>query len=202
VIHSLSVIHSGTIPYAAFTGVLLWVSSLGAGWFENWITYRRLPEALENHRRLKRILGPARAKALATSLENGAASMGGSVTLGVLLGVVPTLGLLLDLPIDVRHVTLSTGSLVFSASTLGPHVVTTTAYLEATAGIVIIGSLNFGVSFVLALAVALRARDGWRAGSVPVLKRLVGALLRRFVRHPLEFFFPPRGPAGPAKKHH
>lgn len=196
VIHSLSPIHSGTIPYAAFTGVLLWMSSIGAGWLENWITYRRLPEALANHRRLKRMLGVSRAKSIADALDHGVASVGGSVTLGILLGTMPTLGLLLGLPIDVRHVTLSTGSLVFSASSLGADVVATREYVEAMAGIVVIGSLNFGVSFVLALAVALRARDAWRVGSTKIMLRLVGALFRRFFTNPFEFVFPPRGAAG------
>jgi site-specific recombinase len=191
VIHSLSPIHSGTIPFAALTGVLLWLSSLGAGWFENWVTYRRLPEALASHRRLKRLFGPRRALKIAKSLEHGAASFGGSIALGALLGITPAIGLELGLPIDVRHVTLSTGSLVFSASTLGAGVVATREYLEAIAGILIIGSLNFGVSFVLALAVALRARDAWRVGSIPLLMMFVRGLVRRFVRRPMEFVFPP-----------
>lgn len=49
-------LHSGTVFYAALTGVLLWLSSLGAGWLENWIVYRRLPEALAKHRRLLRLV--------------------------------------------------------------------------------------------------------------------------------------------------
>ena len=71
--------------------------------------------------------------------------------------------------------------------------------MSAIAGIAIIGLLNFGVSFVLALIVALRARD------VPRGERttLVGAVVRRFFRRPLEFFYPPRD-AGPpqATSHH
>src|SRR5204863_8268885 len=42
VLHSLDPIHSGTIFYAALTGVLLWLTSVGAGWIENWAVYRRL----------------------------------------------------------------------------------------------------------------------------------------------------------------
>ncbi|MCU1283240.1 MAG: Site-specific recombinase, partial [bacterium] len=40
-IESFHPLHSGTIFFAALTGVLLWMSSLGAGWLENWVTYRR-----------------------------------------------------------------------------------------------------------------------------------------------------------------
>ncbi len=189
VVHSLSIIHSGTMAYAAFTGVLLWLSSVAAGWFENWITYRRLPAAIEAHRTLRRVLGPARTKRLARALEHGASSVAGSIALGVLLGIVPSLGL----PLEVRHVTLSTGSLVFAASALGGQGLAPSQWIEAALGIVVIGILNFGVSFVLALGVALRARDTWRTGTTRMLRRLAGALVRRFVREPLPFFLPPRG---------
>ena len=59
---------SGTMFYAALTGVLLWMSSLVAGWFENWVVYRRLPEAIEHHRFGKR-LGRARMAHWARFLE-------------------------------------------------------------------------------------------------------------------------------------
>ncbi len=194
VIESLHPLHSGTIPYAALTGVLLWLSSLGAGWFENWIAYRRLPEALAEHRRLKRLLGPERAKRFAHAVGTGAASVGGSVTLGCLLGIVPTLGVLFGLPLNVRHVTLSTGSLAFAGSALGAEAITQTGYLMAIAGIVLIGSLNFGVSFVLALGVALRASERWRLGTTTFVRDLTTALAKRIFRDPLEFLLPPRPP--------
>lgn len=191
VVDSLHPLKGGMIPYAAFTGVLLWASSIAAGWFENWITYRRLPEAIAKNRRIKRFLGPERAKRWADRLEHGATSAAGSVSLGVLLGLMPALGTSLGLPIDVRHVTLSTGSLVFAGSALGPSALHGYDFVGAAIGILFIGTLNFGVSFFLALAVALRARDRWRAGTVSVLNDLIVALVRRFFRTPTEFFFPP-----------
>jgi site-specific recombinase len=90
--------------------------------------------------------------------------------------------MIFGLPLDVRHVTLSTGSLAFSACTLGWSSLT----LAPCLGIALIRLLDFGVSFALALAVALRARD------VTGRERLGLALAvaRRFVRHPLEIFLP------------
>jgi site-specific recombinase len=41
VVASLHVFTSGTIPFAALTGVLLWMASVAAGWLENWAVYRR-----------------------------------------------------------------------------------------------------------------------------------------------------------------
>ncbi len=64
VVKSFDPLRSGTVLFAAYTGVLLWMSSLVAGWFENWVVYRRIPEGLEHHRLGKR-LGPARMARLA-----------------------------------------------------------------------------------------------------------------------------------------
>ncbi|MBA3394982.1 MAG: gliding motility protein [Deltaproteobacteria bacterium] len=187
VISSFDPFGSGTIFFGALTGVLLWLSSLFAGWFENWIVYRRLPEAIEHHRWGKR-LGKARMARWARFLEHHAAGLGGSVALGTMLGMVPVFGKFFGLPLDVRHITLSTGSLTLSMSSLGVDGAGLGEFIRACLGIVVIGMLNFGVSFALALVVAMRARDVPRGER----KTLPGAVLRRFLRYPLEFFYPPR----------
>ena len=94
----------------------------------------------------------------------------------------------LGLPLEVRHVTLSTGSLTLAASSLGAGALAHAPFLAAASGIAVIGILNFGVSFALALMVALRAREVDRSWRI----RLVGALLVRLRRSPLEFVLPPR----------
>lgn len=199
VIESFSPIGSGTVFFAALTGVLLWISSLFAGWFENWVVYRRIPEAIEHHRYGKR-LGKARMVKIARFIEHHAAGFGGSVSLGFLLGMTPVFGKFFGLPLDVRHITLSTGSLTLSMSSVGLDAVGWNAFLWACAGIACMGLLNFGVSFALALIVALRARDVPRGER----RTLPLAVLRHFVRHPIQFFYPPKEPPGaaPAPHHH
>lgn len=172
-----------TILFAALTGVLLWVSSLGAGWLENWVTYRRLPDAIRYHR-LGRVLGRKRMGRIADFVANQSAGIGGNCTLGFLLGMTPIMGAFFGLPLDVRHITLSTGSLTFAGCSLGMGAVTGAACI----GIACIGLLNFGVSFVLALLVALRAKEVTGRERV----QLAFAVARRFVRHPMQFFFPPK----------
>jgi site-specific recombinase len=78
---SLHPTQSGTIFYAALTGVLLWSSSIAAGWLENWATYRRLPEAIAEHR-LGRVLGRRSMRWLAAFLRKNIAGFGGNATLG------------------------------------------------------------------------------------------------------------------------
>ena len=189
VVEAFNPLGSGTIFFAALTGVLLWLSSLVAGWFENWIVYRRLPAAIEHHRFGKR-LGQARMARWARFLEHEAAGFGGSISLGVLLGMTPVFAKFFGLPLDVRHITLSTGSLTLAMSSLGIAGAGWGPFISAVIGIAIIGVLNFGVSFTLALLIALRARD------VPAGegRALPFAVLKRFFRKPLEFFYPPNEP--------
>ena len=112
--------------------------------------------------------------------------------------MIPTFARFFGLPIDVRHITLSTGSLTLAISSIGVHAVGWAAFLGAVVGIAIIGLCNFGVSFALALVVAMRARDVPRGER----RNLPGAVLRRFVRRPIEFFYPPRDAGAPAPAHH
>ena len=180
-ISSLHPTHSGTIFFAALTGVLLWLSSLGAGWLENWSTYRRLPDAIAQHR-WGRIFGRGTMRWIGRTMSHNVAGIGGNVAIGVLLGMTPVIGRFFGIPLEVRHITLSTGSLTQAIASLGffhPGVG------MACAGLGVILALNFGVSFTCALAVALRARGVNHAG-----RRLVRAILSRFVRDPMPFLLP------------
>jgi site-specific recombinase len=187
IVHSLHPTESGTIFYAALTGVLLWASSVGAGWLENWAVYRKLPEAIANHR-IRRLIGSRITGWASRVFTRNISGVGGNSTLGLLLGMTPVMGKFFGLPLDVRHVTLSTGALTLAGCVLGREALTTPGYLAAMGGIAIIGSLNFGVSFALALAVALRAREVRRADRF----RLLASVIVTMLRSPLQFVFPPR----------
>jgi site-specific recombinase len=183
-LHSLNPAHSGTVFFAALTGVLLWLSSVGAGWFENWAVYRHLADALARHR-LRRLVGRARMERFARWFRHHVAGFGGNVSLGALLGMTPVVGKFFGLPLEVRHVTLSTGSLALAVCAMGPRVAWSQGLFGAAVGIAVIGTLNFGVSFALALGVAVRARGVEHAG-----RRLLRAVMARLLRSPGEFFFP------------
>lgn len=184
-IESLSI--ASWVPlYAAFTGVLLWVSSLVAGWADNWFAYRRLGPAIANHRRLTYVFGPSGAKRFADFLEHGIAGLAGNVSLGFLLGSLPVFLAFYGLPIEVRHVTLSTGQLAMAVAVLGWSAVGAAAFWLAVAGIALIGVLNLGVSFVLALNVAIRARGIHGADRFAIYRAIAHRL--RFA--PASFLFP------------
>lgn len=171
---------------AAGTGVLLWLASLIAGFADNWFALRRLREALTHHRRLIHALGAARAERWAKWLEQHIASIAGNVSLGVLLGMTPVLAQFFGLPLEVRHVTLSSAMVVAAAGSLGMQVFALPEFWLAAGGVVLIGLLNVGVAFALALGLALRARE------VPArIRRVVfRSVLKRFAASPRSFLLP------------
>jgi site-specific recombinase len=193
-IASLSILGPSFV-FAAFTGVLLWLSSLMASWADNWFAYRRLGPAVAAHRRLIFVFGPSGALRIGRFLEHNVAGFAGNVGLGFLLGMLPTVLHFFGIPLEARHVTLSTGQLFASVAVLGWGVCLSAGFWLAVAGIAMIGLLNLGVSFALALWVALRARGI----DAPTQSALNAALFRRLRQEPMSFLFPKRAaPSAPA----
>lgn len=186
-IESLSV-WSAAPFYATFTGVLLWLSAVIAGWFENWATFRRLPEAIARSPRIVALLGPERAARTAGIIEDNVAALGGNVSLGILLGMEPVIAAFFGLPLEVRHVTLSTGQLALASWSYGAGILSLPAFWWAVVGIGVIGFFNLTVSFGLALGVAIRS-TGRGAVSRRRLRRAVFAHVRAA---PLDFLRPPQ----------
>jgi site-specific recombinase len=180
--------------FAAYTGVLLWLSGLVAGWADNAFTLRRMHEAIATNRMLVRRIGVERALARADWWKANVAGLAGNVGLGVLLGLTPAIFLFAGLPMEVRHVTLSTGQVAVAAFALGPETLTSAPFWMAIAGLAMIGALNVGVSFTLALRIAMKAVD-----ISPADRRHVYRAIRaRLFSRPLEFIWPPPDSAGNA----
>ncbi|MBL8344082.1 MAG: recombinase [Rubrivivax sp.] len=177
-----------TALFAAFTGVILFASSLIAGWVENWFVLHRLDSALALNPRSVALLGAARARRWSDWWRRNVSGVAASVSLGMMLGLVPALLGFVGLPLDVRHVTLASGQLAAAAATLGLGVLALPLLWWGVAGIVVIGVLNVGVSFWLAFRVALRSR-GVR---LPERARINAAVRRRLRTRPGEFLWPPR----------
>jgi site-specific recombinase len=174
--------------YAAFTGVLLFTSSLIAGWAENWFVFHRLDSAIAWNPRIVSRLGAARAQRWSRWWRTHISGLAANVSLGLMLGLVPALAAFVGLPLEVRHVTLSTGQLAAALGALGPSMLLNDAFWWCVLGIVAIGVLNLSVSFGLAFSVALRSR-GLR---VRQRQRIGQALRRRFRQAPSSFFWPPK----------
>ena len=172
--------------YAALTGVLLWSSSLLAGWVDNWFVLHRVGDALEYNRRLRLTLGATGAAKLAAFWRSNIAGVAGNISLGLMLGLVPAILSGFAFSFDVRHVTLSTGSVGVAVGVLGWDVLRSGAFWWALAGVGSMAILNVAVSFALAFHMALRSRDLRFAQ----LKSIYRSVVLRMLSRPLDLFWP------------
>ena len=176
---------SGTAFYAAVTGVILWLAALAGGWFENFAVYYRFTDAVAQHPLGLRV-GKSWMGKIACVLENNLGGWSTSIVLGYLLGFTPVLGRFFGIPLDVRHVTLSTGTLALAAARYGTWSLGRAWFYHAVEGIAVIFVLNLFVSFTIAAFVALRAYDVGPAEQFQILRFLCADA----VKEPLRFVWP------------
>jgi site-specific recombinase len=187
VYQTLDPVASGTIIYAILTGVILWVSALAGGWVENFSTFNSIPLAIAQHP-LGHTVGQERMKRLANFVDANISGWVTCIVLGYLLGFVPALGKFFGVPLDVRHVTLSTGTLALAAASFGRDWLYRGWFVHTMYGIAVTFVLNLTVSFSIAASVALRAYGVMRQDQLKLLRYT----LKSFVRSPRRFLFPPR----------
>lgn len=180
-----------TALFAAGTGVLLFASSIVAGWAENWFVLQRLDSALRYNPRITAVLGSARAARWAGFLRGNISGLAANVSLGLMLGLIPAFATFFGLGLEVRHVTLSSGQLAAAGAALGPALLLEPALWWCLAGVLVTGALNVAVSFYLAFRLALRAQNVSGLDRA----RIHAAIRARAWRAPLSFFWPAREPA-------
>ncbi len=181
-LHGMHPFRSWTVVFAILTGAMLWLASLAAGWAANWSAFRRLPEAVAAHRRLRYFLGADGAAWLGAQVGRHFSGAVGYVALGFLLGFVPVAFTFAGLNVEVRHVTLNAASLALCAVQDAPR---WADIAWGLAGILVIGACNFSVSFYLSLRTAMRARG------ITGKEHLLVWLWKEFLREPMTFLGPP-----------
>ena len=185
VLESISLL-GPTALFAALTGVLLFASSLIAGWVENWFVWHRLDSAIAWNPRIVARLGATRARRWGAYWRANISGFASNTSLGLMLGILPVVALFFGLPLDVRHVTLSTGQLAAAVGAEGFGLMRHAPFWWCVAGIAVTGVLNLTVSFFMAFRVALRSR-GIRLID---RSRIYRAIRARLWRQPLSFIWP------------
>lgn len=140
--------------FAAFTGVLLFSSSIFAGWFENFCVITELPKRIEFNKRINRLIGVNRSKKFANFIEHNGNVVAANISLGFILGLVPPTLAFLNIPLEARHVTLSTGAVAASLPIVLSHGVSASEIINVVIGLLTIGLMNISISFLLALGLA------------------------------------------------
>jgi site-specific recombinase len=194
VLETLHPYASGTAFFAVITGIILWLAAVIGSWAENAVVYYRSVEALAEHPLVLR-LGQSRATDLNHYVKHNISGWFTSIALGYMLGFIPAVGKFLGIPLDVRHVTLSTGTLALAAARFGTAQWGALWVYHAIAGIAVIFVLNLGVSFSIAASVALRAYD-IKLGEQ---RKIAYSLILAAFRSPIRFIVP-RFPDAPIDK--
>lgn len=188
--HLLADIHpiqSPALLYAAIAGICLFLSGLIAGYHDNLAIYNKIPQRLMALKWLQKLLGPHRLNRVAFYIENNLGALAGNFYFGCLIGGMAAVGVLLGLPIDIRHITFSSAFVGFAFVGLDFNISWQTVRM-VIAGVLLIGTVNLLVSFSLALYVAMKSRKV----SFAQWRMLFIKLLSRLNQHPSEFLFPPK----------
>jgi len=168
-----------TVPFAMFTGVILWIGGWLSSWIDNAFVFYNVAGALKSQGGLRVRFGERRVGAFADFLSRHVGGVAAALVLGFGLAFAPELGRFFGLPLEVRHVTLVTGSLSLAVAALGFAPVEPDAWAAMLAGIAVIGVCNLAVSFALAFGTAIRARRIPAGRGLALLGHTALSILRR-----------------------
>jgi site-specific recombinase len=175
-----------TLLWAAFTGVVLFASSMIAGWVENWFVLHHIGSAMKHNPRITAVLGNERAARWSTFMREHISGFASNISLGFMLGLIPAFTGFFGIELELRHVTLSAGQLAAAGASLGLEALHHAAFWWSMASIPLIGALNLGVSFYFAFRLALQAHNVSKLDRA----RIRAAIWARWRSHPLSFFIP------------
>lgn len=171
--------------HAAIAGVYLFLSGLIAGYYDNKVVYRRIPERIAAHPTLIKHIGIHKSQRLGNYIGQNMGALFGNFYFGLFLGLTGSIGLILGLPIDIRHITFSSASFAVAAYSLEFNL-PLQIWFTSILGIILVGVINLGMSFSLALLVAMRARKLHWADAA----KITPIVFKKFLSEPWIFFWP------------
>lgn len=177
---------SGLFFYAILTGVFLMLSGLIAGFVENKMNYDRLPARIKNSLAFKQLFGVKRTIKISNYIEHNLSNLAGNFSLGFFLGTASFFGLILGLPIDIRHVTFVFGNIGVAFQSLDNQLPNNWHIWHFVLGVLGVATINVVFSFGLSMLVAVRSR-GIKFGETPGLFRHV---IWTMLKEPWSFILP------------
>jgi site-specific recombinase len=182
---SLDGLRSLSFWYAALAGVCLFVSGLMAGAADNWFVFNKVGERLKHSEMLRRLVKPHKLDRAIHTIDHNLGFWVGNTCLGFCLGSMLSIGEILGLPLDIRHITFASAQFGAALATLKFQAPLAAIALIAVS-IFLMGLVNLAVSFSLTLFVVVRSRR-IRFSQTPLL---LSQLALRLRRNPLQFLLP------------
>jgi site-specific recombinase len=163
--------------YAAIAGVCLFVSGMVCGLADNWFDFNQIAQRMES------IFPGPRGVRVANYFRKNFGIWTSNITLGFMLGSMSSIGLVVGLPLDIRHVTFASGQ--FGIAWIHqPEMMAWDRFVLFAASIFVMGLINLAVSFSLSLLVAMKSRRlRFSQGGT-----LVWLLLKKILTSPQELF--------------
>lgn len=163
------------IAFAAIAGCFLAFSGLVAGYVDNKVVASKIAYRIRHSGLF------LRNNRLATFVEKKAGGLLGNLCLGFFLGSTFLLSNLLPFSVDIRHI-------AFSSSYVGYSIMSYDFAFEtigfALIGALLIGLINFIVSFAITLYLALKSRGA----NFRLVPKIVANIAIDFFSHPLHYF--------------
>lgn len=184
-LNDLSPIYSFALLHAAIAGVYLFLSGIISGSVTNRDKHNQVYYRIQEHPLLKKSFGKKTTAKLAKVYEKKWAGIISNFWFGVFLGSTGSIGLFLGLDIDIRHITFASGNLALGL--FGNNFqIESSVLIWSSVGVILIGLVNFMVSFGLSLGLAFLSRN------IPIgeIRFVGGAIWRQFKHRPFSFFFP------------
>ena len=175
------------IWFAGVAAFLLFMSGIVSGYFDNMVIYGKIPERVRVNTNIRNLFGAKKTIRLALYIDKNLGALMGNIFLGFGLGFMMFFGHIFGIPLDIRHVTISSGFFSFAAVANG-FSFTLSQWLFYILGLLLIATTNLLVSFSMALYVAMKSRKVSGTQLIPLLK-ISG---RYFLRFPGDFVFPPK----------
>lgn len=185
-LHELDPLRSLSLPHAAIAGVFLFLSGLISGYYDNLAAFNKIGERIKRHRLLSYVMPTHWQNKLGDFVEANLGAIMGNFIFGCFLGSTATIGYMLGLPLDIRHIAFASANLVHGLFFLSPLDLTWQLALYSFLGVLLIGFVNLMVSFSLSLMIALRSKEvhfsQW--------KDLGDLIIKHLITQPKDFIMP------------
>lgn len=174
---------SGSLFYAALTGVCLAISGFMAGAANNWLVYHHIPDRLMQKHILR--TDKKRLKYFSSFLNNHFTDIISNISLAFLLAFLPFVGYIFGLPLDIRHITFASANVGSGLAHFGFDMPLSDIGMYLL-GVFLIGLINLAVSFSVTFLVAIKSRKT----IIQSPKRVFARALPYLLKHPWRFFVP------------
>lgn len=180
-----SPVHSPLIFHAAIAGFFLFLSGIISGNVSNKSKHHKLYYRIAENPFLKQQFGVKKTKRFSMWLENKLPGIISNFWFGIFMGSTASVGIFLGLNLDIRHITFVSGNIALAS--YGSHfMLSAWDWFWAILGLILVGFINFMVSFGFSLYLAFRSRNI----AVTEVFSLNKAVWQHFKNNPISFFFP------------